>query len=67
MLTCACCGRYQVEEILTDRGAGARRLYRLKQHAGGRVYVVAEASSLDDLAAELDTRGILMWPDDGCE
>ncbi len=69
VLTCACCGRYQVEEVLLDRlrGAGPRRRYRLIQRTGTGVYVVAEASSLDDLAAVLDTRGILMWPDDGCE
>ncbi len=49
------------------RGAGPRRCYRLIQRTGTGVYVVAESSSLDDLAAALDTRGILMWPSDGCE
>lgn len=65
MLTCSCCGKYTVEEILLDRmrGAGVRRIYRLKQ--GG--YVLAEAATLDELAVELDTRGVLMWPEDGCE
>lgn len=33
----------------------------------GGVYVIAEAKSLDELAVELDERGILMWPADGCE
>lgn len=70
MLTCSCCGTYTVEEILLDRGRGAgqRRTFRLKQRAPhGGVYVIAEAKSLDELAVELDERGILMWPADGCE
>lgn len=45
------------------RGAGTRRLFRLKRDG----YVITEVPSLDELAAELDARGILMWPDDGCE
>ncbi len=50
------------------RGAGTRRAYRLLQRADhGGVYLVAAASSLDELAAVLDERGILMWPSDGCE
>lgn len=65
MIRCVCCGKYTVEEIHLDRmrGAGPRQIFRLKQGA----YVIAEAGSLDELAAELDARGILMWPDDGCE
>lgn len=64
MLTCSCCGQYQVEEILLDRmrGAGPRRVFRLKQGS----YVIAEAATLDELAVELDARGVLMWPETGC-
>lgn len=66
MIRCSCCGTYTVEEIALDlmRGAGPRRIYRLKQDG----YVFAEAPDLDALAVEIDARGILMWPeDDGCE
>lgn len=65
MLTCFCCGQHTVEEIVLDlmRGAGGLRAFRLKR--GG--YVIAEARSLDELAVELDARGILMWPEGGCE
>lgn len=71
MIRCVCCGRYQVEEIVLDRGRGAgrQRRYRLTQRTDTGVYIVAEAATLDDLVAELDERGILLWPaeDDGCE
>lgn len=65
MLVCSCCGRHTVEQVTLDRldGTPPRKTWRLRQ--GG--YILGEFRSLDDLAAELDERGILMWPDDGCE
>lgn len=67
MLICSCCQEYRVEEVLLDRldGNGTRRWYRLL-HRG---YKIDDYVTLDELAAVLDERGILMWPsdDDGCE
>ncbi len=65
MITCHCCGHHQIEEVLVDRllGAGPRRVYRIRQGS----YILVEVHTLDELAAELDRRGILMWPEDGCE
>lgn len=66
MLTCSCCQEYRVEEVLLDRldGAGQRRYYRLLRLG----YKIEDYAGIDELAVELDARGILMWPsDDGCE
>lgn len=72
MIRCSCCLEYAVEEILRDdgRGAGIRRIYVLKHHVPNvGTYTITETASLDELAAVLDERGILMWPadEDGCE
>lgn len=65
MLICSCCQEYRVEEVLLDPldGGGPRRWFRLL-HLN---YKIDDFASLDELAAELDARGVLMWPDDGCE
>jgi len=65
VFVCVCCGRYRVEEVTLDKldGTPAKTTYRLRQ--GG--YILGEFRDLDALAVELDERGILMWPDDGCE
>jgi hypothetical protein len=65
VIICSCCGRYWVQEVVVDRldGTPARRTYRLR-HGG---YIIGEYRTLDELAVELDRRGILMWPEDGCE
>jgi hypothetical protein len=71
MVTCVCCGHYRVEEIALDRmrGFGPRRQWRLRQYRPlvGDWYPLGDCATLDDLAVELDRRGILMWPESGCE
>ena len=69
MIRCSCCGHYTVEEVFLDRGRGAgpRRIYRLKQDTDAGSYVITETATLDELAVELDQRGIQMWPEDSCE
>lgn len=64
-IICACCQEYRVEEVHLDRldGAGARRSFRLLRLG----YKINDYVSLDELAVELDARGVLMWPEPGCE
>jgi hypothetical protein len=65
VIICSCCGRYWLQEVILDRldGTPPRKTLRLWR---GR-YVLGEYRTLDELAVELDKRGILIWPETGCE
>lgn len=64
MVVCACCGRYWVQEVTFDHLDGTVRTTFLVRRGG---LIVGEYRTRAEAKTELDRRGILMWPEPGCE